>query len=177
MSAANNSFKIAAFFAKQEDKIKAVIPQMIAETAVEFYKESFRNKGFDGIPWKPTKKTVRKGSLMVRSGALVASIRPGSVTPDKVTIQAGSSKVPYAKIQNEGGKISRAARTETFVRNRYTTGKKGKMFGGMGAYKKGTTAGRGLTFKAHSYNFPARPFMGQSALLNQRIIDRIKKIM
>ncbi|ULT44117.1 hypothetical protein KRR40_12575 [Niabella defluvii] len=48
----------------------------------------------------------------------------------------GSLGVPYASIHNQGGQISQAARSETFVRNRYKRGAKGKMFGGMGHLKK-----------------------------------------
>lgn len=69
--------------------------------------------------------------------------------------------------------INKAARSETFVRNRYTKGPKSKAFGGMGLFKKGTTAGKGLTFKAHSVTIPQRQFMGKSAMLNAKIMTRL----
>jgi hypothetical protein len=63
------------------------------------------------------------------------------------------------------------ARTETFVRNRYKRGAKGKMFGGMGAFKKGTVAGQGQTYKEYSVKMPQRQYMGESAYLT-KIIGR-----
>ena len=171
MSAAQNFQKLTAFFAKLEEKIQVAVPPIVAESAVEYFKESFRTKSFNGVAWDKTKRPVRRGSLMVRSGALMASIRPASVTAEKIVISAGSSKVPYAKIQNEGGAISRAARSELFARNRHTKGKK------KGLFKKGTTAGRGFTFSAYTYNMPARPFMGITQGLTEIIRDRIKRIM
>lgn len=174
MRANNNRQTIRQYFDRLETRIKTKVPPIIAETAVESFKENFTSKSFNGVPWPKTKRPVKRGSLMVRTGALMASIRPGEVSMERIVINAGSSRVPYARVHNEGGEINRAARTENFVRNRYTTGKKAKYFGGMGAFKKGTTAGRGLTFKAYKYTMPRRQFMGNSRQLNGRIIQRIK---
>jgi phage gpG-like protein len=174
MAAKDNKQKIQQFFAKLKADIQVKVPVIIAETAVESFKENFTSKSWNGAPWPKVKRPVKRGSMMVRTGALMASIRPVEVSMIRVAINAGSSKVPYARVHNEGEIINRAARSETFVRNRYTTGKKSKYFGGMGAFKKGTTAGRGLTFKAYSYSMPRRQFMGHSHQLNDRIIKRIK---
>ncbi len=170
----NNNDKINAWFDKFEHKFDYRLPQIVEETAVEFTKENFVNKSFDGKPWPQTKRPNPKGSLMVRSGALLNSIRPVETSPRRVLIAAGNSKVPYARIHNEGGVIEQAARSETFVRNRYKKGPKSKYFGGMGAFRKGTTDGQGLTFKARTINMPQRKFMGHSAVLNKRIILRVK---
>ncbi|HMR18392.1 MAG TPA: hypothetical protein PKA53_03750, partial [Sphingobacterium sp.] len=70
--------------------------------------------------------------------------------------------------------INRAARSETFIRNRHTTGKKGKMFGGMGAFKKGTTPGQGQTYKAYSITMPVRKFLGPHPKLKQHLETVIK---
>ncbi|RZK37833.1 MAG: hypothetical protein EOO61_08515 [Hymenobacter sp.] len=96
-------------------------------------------------------------------------------------LQQFNSKVPYAQIHNEGGIIARNARSEIFVRNRYKIGAKGKAFGGQGLYKKGIKTGdgkktlQGLTFKAYTIKIPQRQFMGHSAILNKRIIKRLKE--
>lgn len=172
----NNAEKINAWFDRFEHKMDNVVPGVIAETATAYYKQSFIEKGFDGKKWPETEKPVKKGSLMVRSSDLVNSVRPSVVNSSRVRISAGSSKVPYAKIQNEGGVINRAARSETFVRNRYKSGPKSKAFGGQGLFKKGTTAGQGYSFKAYSITIPARPFMRPSAILNKLIIQRLKSI-
>ena len=89
-------------------KIKQVmenkLPDLVAEEAVEYSRTRFSEKAFDGKPWKPVspKYKPRRGTLMVRSGALLNSIRISQVTPNKVVISAGNSKVPYARVHNEG---------------------------------------------------------------------------
>ena len=159
---------IEDFFTHFNNTIDNVVPQIIAETASEDFKENFKLKSFDGVAWEETKKPVKRGSLMVRSGNLMASVRPAIVSARLVRVSAGSSKVPYAQVHNEGSKISRAARSETFVRNRH---KKGKL---NGAFKKGTSSGQGLSFKAYSYNMPKRQFMGMNEPLKNKIKLRIE---
>ncbi len=172
----NNSQKLTAWFKRFEHKMSVKVPKLIARTAIEEYNESFQKKAWTGKPWKKTKRPVKKGSLMLRTTSLASSIREGEATINRVRIMAGSRLVPYAKIHNQGGIIERAARSETFVRNRYVKGKKAKYFGGMGAFKKGTTPGQGLTFKAYTINMPQRQFMGHSAALNKRIIKNLKTL-
>lgn len=164
----NNQQKLDAFFAKFNTRIEQA-PSIIAEEATEYFKERFTEKSWNNVPWKPTKKPVNKGSLMVRSGELMGSIKPTLVTPSRVTISAGSSKVPYAKVHNEGGTINRKPRSETFQRN------KDILPSGMWRFKKGTTKGKGFTFKASSFNMPKRQFMGLNNQLRNRIIKRIIK--
>lgn len=165
----NNGEKINAWFNRFEHRMDTMVPGIIAETANEYYKESFTRKSWDNSPWAPVKKANKKGSLMVRSGKLVNSVRPAIVTPARVVMSAGSSKVPYARVHNEGDLISRAPRSETFIRNRKASGK------GKGRFKRGTSSGQGFSFRAYSYNMPQRQFMGHSAILNKRIITRIKQ--
>lgn len=164
--------KINLWFDKFDQSFSA-FPDIIAETAVEHFKEGFISKSWEGVPWAPYKNTKRepkKGSLMMRTNNLFSSIRPSEVTPSRVTISAGSPKVPYARIHNEGGVINKAARSETFVRNRSPL-KEGK---GGGRFKMGTTAGKGFTFKASATTMPKRQFIGASAALNLRIMNRLK---
>jgi hypothetical protein len=66
------------------------IPAIVAETAVMYFKQRFRTKEWDGTPWPPTKRPVKRGSLMVRTGKLVNSIRPKKVTKTEVVISAGT---------------------------------------------------------------------------------------
>ena len=167
----NNQQKLNDFFNRFSKRLDQA-PSIIAETATEYYKKSFTEKRFGSDIWAPTKKPVKKGSLMVRTAALMGSIRPTLVTQNQVTISAGSSKVPYAKVHNEGGTINRNARSETFLRNRVQ--KKTKKTK-LGQFRKGTTKGKGFTFKAYSYQMPKRQFMGINNVLQQSIINRIKK--
>jgi len=168
----NNQQKIDAFFAKFNHRIEQA-PSIIAETATEYFKKSFIEKRFGSDIWSPTKRPVKKGSLMVRSGALMGSIRPTLVTQNQVTISAGSSKVPYAKVHNEGGTIQHNSRSETFLRNRVQKKtKKSK----LGQFRKGIVSNQqGFTFKAYAQKMPKRQFMGINNVLQQSIINRIKK--
>lgn len=169
------------YFDKFHEFFDEEVPKIVANSATEHFKERFSKKGWDGKKWPALSKKYKpkRGSMMVRSGALVGSIRPTLESKELVIVEAGSSKVPYAKAHNEGESIYHAAKSETFVRNRHKTGKKGKMFGGMGAFKKGTTPGKGLTFKAYTVKMPKRQFMGYSKglyeLITKRITNHIKQ--
>lgn len=175
----SNSDKINLWFDRFDQKF-AGFAGVIAETAVEFYRERFEQQNWEGQPWQPLNPAYAKrkkrgsGRILTATGILAGSIWPSEVSVSRVKISAGGSKAPYAKIHNEGGTIQKAARSETFVRNRYNRGPKSKAFGGMGLYNKGTTAGRGLTFKAHSITMPKRQFMGPSPTLNSRILERLR---
>ena len=80
------------------------LPELVAEEAAEYSRSRFTEKAFDGKPWRPVSPNYhpRRGTLLVRSGALVNSIRVSSVTPQRVVVSAGNSKVPYARAHNEG---------------------------------------------------------------------------
>lgn len=80
--------------------------QIVAETSVEYFQNTFRTKKFDGNPWAPPRVPKRSGSLLVQSGALLNSIRPVLVSPERIVIAAGNEKVDYAQVHNEGFKGS-----------------------------------------------------------------------
>ncbi|SMO48203.1 phage virion morphogenesis protein [Solitalea koreensis] len=163
--------ELNAFFNKFQHAVQEHVPNVIAETATEYYKERFLEKEWNGQPWAKYKgKEPSRGSLMLRSNNLMQSIRPKLVSAQRVIISAGSSKVPYAQVHNEGGIITRSARSETFVRNRIATGKK------KGRFKRGTSEGQGFTFKASTYNMPQRQFMGHNQELNDRIKTRFNNL-
>ena len=90
------------YFAGLEEELMDGIPDIIAETATEYYKESFSLKEFDGNPWEALKKPKKKGSFMITSGNLLNSIHPAEVSRTRVVIQAGDDKVTYAQAHNEG---------------------------------------------------------------------------
>lgn len=89
------------------------IAELAAATVVSYFKGSFRRKGFAGKAWPPAKAVRsgkrRNGSLMVRSAALLNSVRAAEVAPDRVVWAAGNDKVPYAQVHNEGGRAGRGA--------------------------------------------------------------------
>lgn len=90
--------------AKKIAQAMDALPRMVAEEAVEYSRTRFSEKAFNGVPWKPVSPRYhpRRGTLMVRSGKLLNSVRVARVTPRKVVIAAGNSKVPYAQVHNEG---------------------------------------------------------------------------
>ena len=162
----NPEAQLNQFFQKQSRFFGKEIPAIIGKTSVEYYKEAFRKKGFDGKPWPALSKRYKpkRGSMMIRSSKLRNSIKETERTDSKVVISAGNSKIPYARIHNEGGVIQRAARSELFIRNRNKANNR---------FRKGTKAGRGLSFKASQIRIPQRQYMGYAFELNERIIRRI----
>ena len=133
-------------------KIMDVAPDIIADTATEYFKDRFTEKAFDGNPWAPG-RSKRTGSLLVDSGALVNSIRPSYIGKDKVTISAGDLKVDYARVHNEGfsGEV---------VINPFSRTRKGKI----------------EQVKAHKrkVNIPQRQFMGDAKELGDKIHNRLQ---
>ena len=61
------------------EEYKEAAAHIVAETATEYFKGSFRRKAFDGVPWKAAKRPKKRGSQLIASGALMNSIRPSHV--------------------------------------------------------------------------------------------------
>lgn len=154
---------------------------IVAETATAYYKGTFRRKEFDGNPWALAKVPKTTGSLLIDSGALVNSIRPAVVTPQKVVISAGNNKVDYAQVHNEGFKGSvnvpthtRETQARTVVVPEYTRKtKKGSVT--VPAHDWNIKGGT-VTVNSHTRqtNIPKREFMGDSKELNELIHARIQ---
>lgn len=127
--------------------------EVVAETATEYFKDSFKKKAFDGNPWKPAKIHKGKGSLLIDSGALLNSIRPVVISPELVTISAGNEKVEYAQAHNEGFAGDAA----------------------VPAHVRQTRSGK-VQVKAHTrrVNIPKREFMADSKELNGMIHKRLE---
>ena len=136
------------------EKILPEAAQIVAETATEYYKETFRKKAFDGNPWAPARVPKRTGSLLIDSGAMLNSIRPSEISARKVVISAGNDKVPYARVHNEGysGPVTVPEHT------RHT--RRGDMK---------------VRQHVRNVNIPQRQFLGESAELNEKIHDRIER--
>lgn len=132
------------------DKVLEDVAEIVAETATQYFKETFTTKEFDGNPWQAAMSPKKTGSLMIESGALVNSIQPALISKDVVIISAGNDKVNYAKAHNEGFQ-------GTVVINPFTRD--------------------GTKVKGHNrkMNIPKRQFMGRAAELAVRISDRLKQ--
>lgn len=141
--------------------LRLAVPHIVAEKATEFYKKRFELKAdVHDRPWEPAKYPPTRGSLMVRSGNLMASIRPAQVTPGKVVISAGSSKVPYARLHNNGGRVV------------VPVTKKLRKYAWAMHYQTGEDRWKGLAItskKSIWVRIPRRQFMGHSNLLNEVI--------
>lgn len=168
---------IPEVFSKLKAKVKSAIrtlPKVLANEAVNWSKDSFDRQGFlDETlePWAPRKKNKKRNagkSILIQSGRLKRSIRVISSTDNSAVI---GTDVPYARIHNYGGIITQAPRSETFTRNRRGKGR------GLRKYQfvKGTTQGRGFTYKARAIVMPKRQFMGNSVSLVQRLKEVGKK--
>jgi phage gpG-like protein len=140
------------YFDGLPDQIMDDVPHIVAETAVQYFKESFSLKEFDKNPWEPAKKEKSTGSLMVTSGNLMNSINAPVADRNHVIVQAGNDKVGYAQAHNEGftGPVVIPAHTRR-TRN-------------------GTAEVKEYTM---NQNLPQRQFLGASRELMDMIKDRI----
>lgn len=162
-NASNFDRDLNGFFSKIDVGLRQHFPGMVAETATEYFKASFKSKSWDGQAWQPYQNKAReprRGSLMQRTNALASSIRPSQVTPSRVVISAGNSRVKYARVHNEGGRVSGTRQIRPYT-NRNFMGK-----------------GKRVPIRAHSrtvnYNMPQRRFMGKSQILLAQIKSRFK---
>jgi phage gpG-like protein len=88
----------ATFF---KDFLKDVKTELMDE-----FDRNFERKGFFDQPWKGTKFPNKRGSLMMRTGALRRSLK-GTVQGNAIRF---TSSLPYAAIHNEGGTITVTAK-------------------------------------------------------------------
>lgn len=168
------SFKeIDDFFNKLTNEFfKNRVPNIIAEKATTFFKDRFTTKEWDGQPWPETKRPVKRGTLMVRSSALINSIKPKTVTSEKVVISAGSDKVPYARIHNEGGVIDHPGGTPYFIDRKQ---KKAVFISKKKATQWAKEHGHDLPVTGpHKIPVPMRRFMGESPFLNDYLFNAIR---
>lgn len=161
------SKKVNIFFETLEKQfLRDIVPRIIAEEATKFYKQRFTVKAdVNNSPWPQAKNPPKRGSLMVRSGNLLASIRPSKVTSTRVVVSAGSSKVPYAQLHNEGGVVD------------VPVTKQMRRFAWAMKYKTGDDRWKGLALTKRAslrIGIPKRQFMGHSKQLDRQIISSVK---
>lgn len=133
--------------------MKEISQIMLKAVQQNFETEGKRIGGWPQLKPATLKDRKRKGytsGMLIRRGNLFRSISARATNDEAVV---GTNKI-YARIQQEGGTINMASRSETFIRSRYVKGNK------KGKFKKGKgKAGQGFTFKAHTIKIPARPFL------------------
>jgi phage gpG-like protein len=145
-------------------------PKMVVRETLRFIDDNFRMQGWQGAtfqPWEPNKKGTR---ILVRKGDLRRGFNYLNRGNGEVEFY---NNIIYAGIHNQGGIIVKRARSETFVRNRHTSGKR------QGLFKRGTTPGEGFTYKPGLIVMPQRqfaPIEGQeSPVLNNDIMKFLEQ--
>jgi phage gpG-like protein len=99
---------------KNFEKVKATLPNELAEESINFFQDSFRQQGWNGgkweevqrrIPntraWKQATKSDRTRAILVKTGKLRASIFKKKVSFPQIIIATGS-EAPYAIFHNKG---------------------------------------------------------------------------
>jgi phage gpG-like protein len=157
-------------------RLKANFLVYAGNTAVNFFQDRFRQKGWIDEayqPWqdrKPPKgKKKPRGSLMVVTGRLKNSIKRGQVTPDGVTV---GTDVPYAKALNEGSRelVSVKPHKRQAIRKVKV---KGSFTGTANKQRTKTIDLLGARHNVKGFtrknNTPKRQFIGESNLLMRRL--------
>ena len=178
MSAVDNKARIEAYFAKLKGKLTVEAPQIIAETAAEFFKDNIlQGVDINGVTFIPLSedylahKSRNQDKILYYKGFMFASIRPSDVSASRVVISAGSSMVPYARIHNEGLTVNTTAHVQAYKRNTYKYSKKGKRGKAIASSQV-----RAHTRQMH-YTMPKRQFMGYSAPLYNKIKSRMSALI
>lgn len=153
-------------------------------TAVNFFQDSFRRKGFvnkGNTAWKdrkpPKGKKKAKGSLLMVTGRLKNSIRITEMGKDEVRI---GTDVPYAEVHNEGSRklVSiKPHKRQNIIRAKVRGG-----YAGTAKKSKAKTIellGKRGNVKGYQYkqNIPKRQFIGESDFLLQRIEKNLDKAL
>ena len=178
-----------------EKEVYDRLPRKVGVTAVNHFKQNFRDGGWldNGLhPWKRTRRQEGNGKdakyspLTSRRNHMMRSIQ-ASTSPGQVTIE---DPVPYAAIHNDGGDITTHP-TVTERMRRYAWHMVYSLAGIKGKGKlpkelpkeaekwKGLALTRKSSITVHAH-IPQRQFMGDSAELrvkvNKLIQDSIQKI-
>jgi phage gpG-like protein len=163
------------------------LPTEIATIAVNFSKERFREQNWwdtSEIKWKERKRN-RNGSkkksqtLLVGTGRLKRSIRKISANESQIII---GSDVPYAQIHNDGGTIKGTVTVKAHKRKIISNETVGTGVFNIRSRRERTKRIRvqfgEANVKSHTrkmnVSIPARPFIGQSAELEKRILNHIQ---
>lgn len=157
--------QINEWFKTFDQRFEVAVPEMIEETATKFFKDRFKTQEWDQVPWPAlnekyaASKRFGRGRILTAEGHLTSTIRPTVVNANRVVISAGSATVPYARIHNEGLRVTGMVKVREH-NNRNFMGK-----------------GKAVKIRAHNrsmnYQMPQRQFMGHSPFLNAILIRRL----
>lgn len=189
MTAENFSKKLLSKSAELKELIDKKLPRYVGKTAVDFFRENFRQGGWrDGglMRWKPPKRFNERGNAAARYGPLLSRQNELMNSID-YRVQGNliiiSSDKPYAKIHNEGGPMNITLPITPQMR-RFAWAKmyEAKRIGNITNANKWKALA--LTKKSSvnvRYTMPKRQFMGNSSqLLNEietLITNHLKAIL
>jgi|SRR5690554_353220 len=155
--------------------MKKLIDNFIKDVKLELDDEfdmNFERKSFFNEPWKDTKHTNPRGSLMMRTGMLRKSIS-SKISGDSIRY---SSSVPYASIHNEGGTITVTRQMKKFFWAMYY--KTGGAVSGSGSQRDRVMSAEQKKWKAMALmpvgkqmKIEQRQFIGDHAMVRKSIED------
>lgn len=167
MSNQQNIEQFFKAFTQRVQQVQQQLPGIIGTEVVNSALDNFKKESFEDNKWPARKDKNNNRKLLIKSGTLRRSISILSQGQSRVTV---GSTLPYAAVHNYGGTINRAARSETFTRNRHKRGVK------KGLFRRGTVQQQqGFTFKAYSYSMPKRQFLGATPKLKQHLENVIRE--
>jgi phage gpG-like protein len=158
--------ELAQYFESLQEEFDDFInnkgPQIIGKVAVDYFKESFENEGWEGERWQ---EVQRRMNTVVRNGREVPNPIRGAARDRKIltgetgdlgrSIEINAGETGNGKVQIWTDPQSFAGSDKDYAR----------------AHNEGTTtAGRN-----HNVVIPKRQFMAHSDILNDKIRDEIEK--
>jgi phage gpG-like protein len=158
------------------------VPDIVGQTAVDWYKDSFKNQGFTDnvlVPWKPRRGAAGRDKTLVHTANLRDSLRYRAVG-NTVVVFTGGESADYARIHNRGGTIAVTPRMRRFFWAMHA-----KAGGGVRSGRSSTRLSRANQAQAQAaikwkrmalskkITIPKRQFIGESAGLRRRISTRI----
>ena len=137
---------------KKYNAFRSKLPNVLAITAVNFFKRNFDREGFVDKPFKRwpgvSNPRDRSRKVLTKSGRLRRGLKKFQATRNRVVVGVGS-EIKYAAIQNNGGTIPITPKMRRYF---------WAMYKKTGAeYYKGLA----LTKKKH-LDIPKRQFIGDS---------------
>lgn len=154
------------------------MPRIAGGLAVSHFKQGFKDQGFTDNSlekWKPRKapEKGRRGrrSILIKTGALRRSVRIVRIGHNRVQV---GSDLPYARIHNEGGRITGSQQVDRHTRRAHTRRVRGR---------RQNVSEHQVRSHSRTVNtqIPKRQFIGGSSKLNRKIehklIQELRRIL
>lgn len=163
---------------KLRSDLATKLPKKLGQAAETHFRNSFKRQGFTDkalVKWPARAKPpmTRRGkakphTILYNHGLLRNSVRLVRHTWNDIQVVAGGQHVPYARIHNEGGTITKTVSVRAFDRRAHMA----KTKAGMRMRKEAKV--RAFTRRMNTV-IPKRQFMGDSYVLRQKMRETITK--